>query len=205
MDGERAAMGDWRFRDAHEFALGAALGFTFLLDAMVALGVFIISLGSLRSDSVTLFMFVFAGAFFAMMLVYSLFVAARWLPPAVQCRCVTLVPAALFRLLALAACLAYATSSTHSALEALGTVTGAVHGSAPAGESRRPSDVVQQAAVIFPLHAAQAGLHLFAALIVVHRLWLQSREDDRAWLVLRTQRMPPRASRAAIDGGRSMV
>ena len=32
-------MADWRYRDAHEFVLGDSLGFTFILDAVVALGV----------------------------------------------------------------------------------------------------------------------------------------------------------------------
>ena len=196
-------MADWRYRDAHEFALGSSLGFTFLLDALVALGVFIVGLGALRADSVTLFMFVFAGAFLGMLLVYSLFVAARWLPPAVQCRCVTIVPAAVFRLLALAACLAYATSSSRSALEALRKVVETV----PAGLAGTPGEagLAFQGAIVVFFHVLQASFNGFAALVVVHRLWLQSTEDDRAWVMIRQRRVEPRLSRINGAPGTSMV
>ena len=185
LDGEEAVMADWRYRDAHEFALGASLGLTFILDALVAFGVFVAGLGALRADSVTLFIFVFTGAFFAMMLVYSLFVAARWQPPAVRCGCVTVVPAAVFRLLALAACLAYATSSSDSAVEALRSVDEAVAGDTGA---RSPAkQALLQGIVVLCFHLTQAFLNLCAAFVVLHRLWLQSTEDDRVWLVVHEQ------------------
>ena len=53
LDNEAAAMADWSYRDAHEFALGASLAFTTLLEVLVCIGVFILSLGSLQVDSVT--------------------------------------------------------------------------------------------------------------------------------------------------------
>ena len=182
LDDQEAAMADWRNRDAHEFALGASLGFTFLIDACVALEVFVAGVGSLRADSVTLFMFVFTGAFFAMLLVYSLFVAARWMPPAVRCRAVTIVPAAAFRLLALAATLAYATSSSRSALAAALAMGG------------------MQSYVVLAFHTLQALLNFFAAMVVVHRLWLMSIEDERPWVVLHEQKQDPRPSRVHMLG-----
>jgi hypothetical protein len=196
-----------------------------MLDALVAIGVFFAGLGSLRADSVTLFIFVFMvappphhapltphhaprtahraprtphpspltphpspfliwqGAFLAMILVYSLFVAARWQPPAVRCRCITLVPSALFRLLALAACLAYVTSSTRSAASVVSDLLNEP-------ETAQRTSLRVQRAVVLSFHLAQALLNSFAAFVIVHRLWLQSTEDDRAWLVVHEEAKP---------------
>lgn len=234
LDLNEAAMADWRLRDAHEFALGAALGFSFFLDALLALGGLLTSLGAFNPDSVTLFLVVFAGAACARMLVYALFVAARWQPPAVACRCVTIVPAAVFRLLALTGCLAYATSSACSALAEVPDLRAAFISSSsyyyysePSASAVRETttaaeaviaggtaavsdeDDVLQGAVGLLLHALQALLNVFASFVVVHRLWLQSTEDERAWLVVRKQHWlrgaSPRPSPRVDDGPKGMV
>ena len=105
----------------------------------------------------------------------------------------------MLALLALAACLAYATSSARSALDALGTVRGALLPGDAAEATDAADQALLQGSVVLLFHATQAALNLFAALVVLHRLWLQSNEDERAWLVVR-QRISPRVSRADLLG-----
>lgn len=62
---------------------------------------------SLNEHTVPIFLEHLVRGYLATQLVYSLFVGARWLPPAAKCTCCTAVPSALFRLVALALCLAY--------------------------------------------------------------------------------------------------
>ena len=56
LDNEAAAMADWSYRDAHEFALGASLAFTAILDVLACMGAFLVSLRSLQVDSVSIFL-----------------------------------------------------------------------------------------------------------------------------------------------------
>lgn len=179
LDNEAAAMADWSYRDAHEFALGACLGVTCVLDMAVCLGVFIVSLGSLEVDSVSIFMRDFAYAFLSMLVLYSLFVAARWQPPAVQCRCITIVPSAVYRLLALACCLAYATSAVSLSMQGYADLRDVLSLQATPG---RGFLIFARGSVV-AFHALQALLYLFNLMVVVHRLWLQTSEDDRPWLI----------------------
>ena len=100
------------------------------------------------------------------------------------------MPAAVFRLLALAACLAYATSSSRSAIAALREVGAAI----PVGAAA----LCLQGLVVVGFHVVQASFNYFAALVVLHRLYLQSTEDDRAWVMVRQRRIEPRASRRDV-------
>lgn len=192
LDNEAAAMADWSYRDAHEFALGASLAFTTILEVLVCIGVFILSLGSLQVDSVSILMRDFASAFLSMLLVYSLFVAARWQPPAVQCRCITVVPSAVYRLLALACCLAYATSATSLSLQALADLSDVL-----ALQDTTPGRgfLITSSSCKMSYHGLQALLDLFNILVVVHRLWLQTAEDDRPWLIAHERKLFASAGR----------
>jgi len=203
LDEEAAAMADWTSRDAHEFALGASLGFAALMDTGVALGLFLYGLGSLQSDSVTRFIFAISGAFISMLTAYFLFVAARWLPPAIQCRCVTLVPSALSRLLSLIACLAYTTASFHlavnSGFEARLLLGPFLEAYRVTGEVPLPSPELALDCGVCVTEVTQMLLHFFASFIVVHRLWLQTAEDDRPWIAVTGPR-PSRTSRVGLKG-----
>ena len=138
-----------------------------------------------------------------MLTAYFLFVAARWLPPAIQCRCVTLVPSALFRLLALIACLAYTTASFHlavnSGFEARLLLGPEIETYRASGEVPIPSAELALDMGVCLTEVTQMLLHFFASFVVVHRLWLQTAEDDRPWIALTGPR-PSRVSRAGLTG-----
>ena len=142
------------------------------------------------------------------MLSYSLFVAARWQPPAVSCHGwrMSVVPSALYRLLALVTCLAYATSSLRACLDSAVVLTRDAEAPPPPrapGTLSSDDPFVEliyslvgwvpplsqpEAAVTLLFHGIQLALNLLAAFVVVHRLWLQSSEDDRPWISFESTR-----------------
>ena len=105
--------------------------------------------------------------------------AARWQPPAVQCRCVTIVPSAVYRLLALACCLAYATSAVSLSMQGYADLRDVLALRATPG---RGFLIFARVSVV-GFHALQALFYIFNLVVVVHRLWLQTSEDDRPWFI----------------------
>jgi len=192
---------EWRRRDAHEFVLATSLGIAFFLDASYAIGLLCVQTASFNPKAVIIFLQAFFGAYLAYFLAYSLFVAARWLPPAAQCYCCSAIPSAIFRLLALLACLLCAASAVCELLPVLATAPwraqpaeegesaeGAVLGE---GAVMGEGAVLGEGAVALTDLLSSAGLlafwgiellcYLAAAAAVTRRLGLQAFEDNRPW------------------------
>ena len=112
-----------------------------------------------------------------------------------------IVPAAMYRLLALTACVAYTTSSASHTAAAYADLYGEL--SLPVRETGLQGPVVYRTAFL-TYYGLQALLNFLCCVVVAHRLWLQTAEDDRPWFNAHERRMfAARPSRRNLLGSPS--
>jgi len=61
--------------------------------------------------------------------------------------------------------------------------------------------VLVQTLVVFAFHLIQALLNCGASLVVTHRLWLQSSEDSRPWLLVHERRVQRKSRKDVLRPG----
>ena len=188
LDDDAATLSEWRRRDAHEFVVVTCLGLSFWLEAAKAVYILCTEIGSFNEDTVTIFLKHLLSAFLAVQLVYSLFVAARWLPPAAKCTCCVAVPSALFRLVALALVCAYTALHLKHFLGGFAALAVAPQ----PDEQEAAQGLTPYCLLIF--YALTSLLNLCACFVIWRRLHVQALEDDRPWLSVRAH-LNIRASR----------
>ena len=159
-----------------------------MLEAADAVGLFVWQMGNFNPNTVTIFLRAFVSAFMGTFLVYSLFVAARWLPPAAKCTCCVAVPSALFRLVALALVCAYTALHLKHFLGGFAALAVAPQ----PDEQEAAQGLTPYCLLIF--YALTSLLNLCACFVIWRRVDVQALEDDRPWLSVRAH-LNIRASR----------